>query len=879
MALEFFTQAYEAGKQSVQEALTPDPDFTHDEIKERQGIRKKITSSLNTILNTPIGQDVDGSSILIRNLPKDHKYWSTEDGELAKKRLKSYRKALKGKYETTYQELQYEPVWIDSLQKIHKAEMGSEWQGSNFALTEEYFERYNDFANSLTKTTYEGLTDSFWFSDFNEEQLNLVAQTYDTFHKTDMTGLGSRPLYEQSKDFIMQSGSDPTTLASIYFTGGLAKLGTTAIAPLVMKKLVADQIAKRALLAASMITSSGLGANISANLQVVQQRMEGVEDLDIDEGEVATVAAVSSLIPPFLSGVSKVASKVTPFIDDLIDLPRQMFRFLGSPAKTIWKDTARGRGAAGFGMLEAEEKAIIRGSTDTSTVDLSTQLIDDVVNPGTKAISDGFASLKYKDMPVAAQQQLRNIFAAFKVKNSNLEAGVYTKNLDAILSRMFHEADLDKFIIANKLANKPFEEWPTKILGGLRSKVSAQTWMDLRNEIYDIAQKQFTSTDGNKQVGNAFMKLYGDVKGVQQLSLANPGEVQLWNSLNKANTQFQSMLDGSPVGQYFARIKKFQDDAKRFTKNGDPHNTRIQMLNAEDESKELLEYLLHNKNAYTNLLKFKEGLNLVDQTSKNVQKAINNSTATDLKINAQRAEKNIAPLTVRDIIDKPATTDSYNQMMVIVKNELGNYLDQQAIQAAKVEGVAYAALDELISRPNGLKLITEIFPEQRAFYTGLQKLKQVLMDTVAKKSGQSVIINMTVARMAADLGTSAGGKFGGFAAPVATVPLLQRMRNTVGNARWQKAMADTINNNGQIPTWFSKFLKKTTGWSDKDISALQRDWSIIIYGTAVPKFDESIKESQKDIQAQRETPWSGWSLTDMYGKTTGDLKSMSMFSP
>ena len=878
MALGQLTNIYEVGKQSIQELLTPDPDFTLAEIKERQEIRKQTHSALSTVLDTPIGQDADGSSILIRNLPKDHEYWSTEDGQLAKKRLKSYRKALKGKYETTYQELQYDPVWIDSLQKIYKAEMGSEYQGSNFALTEDYFERYNDFANSLTKTTYEGLTDSFWFSDFNEEQLNLVAQTYDTFHKTDMTGLGSRPLYEQSKDFIMQSGSDPTTLASIYFTGGLAKFGTNAIAPLVVKKLITDQIKKRALMASAMTTSAGFGANISANLQMVEQRMEGVEDLDIDGGEVATVAAVSSLIPPAISGVSKIVSPIVPFVKDIADLPRQMFRFAGSPAKTMWKGSVRGRGAAGFGMLEAQEKAIIRGSTDRSAADFSTQLIDDVVNPATQAISDAFASLKYKDMPVAAQQQLRNIFAAFKIKNSNLESGVYTKNLDDIVSRMFNEADLDKFIIANKLANKPFEEWPTKILGGLRSKVSALTWMDLRNEIYDIAQKQFTSTDGNKQVGNAFMKLYGDIKGVQQLSLANPGEVQLWKSLNEVNTSFQSMLEKNPVGQYFGRIKKFQDDAKRFTNSGDPHNTRIQMLLAEDESKELLEYLLHNKKAYSNLLKFKEGLNLVDQSSKNVQKAINHSTATDLKINAQRAEKHIAPLTVRNIVDKPATTDSYSQMMVVIKNELGNYLEQESIKAAKVQGVAYAALDELISRPNGLKVITEIFPEQKVFYEGLQELKKVLMDQVAKKTGQSVIINMTVARMAADLGTTAGGTFGGFAAPVATVPLLQRLRNTVGNARWQKAMADTINNNMQIPTWFSKFLKKTTGWSDKDISALQRDWTIMVYGTAVPKFDESIKESQKDLQAQNPA-WSGWSLKDMYGSTTGTLRSASMFNP
>jgi hypothetical protein len=52
----------------------------------------------------------------------------------------------------------------------------------------------------------------------------------------------------------------------------------------------------------------------------------------------------------------------------------------------------------------------------------------------------------------------------------------------------------------------------------------------------------------------------------------------------------------------------------------------------------------------------------------------------------------------------------------------------------------------------------------------------------------------------------------------------------------------------------------------------------MVYGTAVPKFGESIKESQKDLQAQNPA-WSGWSLKDMYGSSTGTLRSASMFSP
>jgi hypothetical protein len=192
-----------------------------------------------------------------------------------------------------------------------------------------------------------------------------------------------------------------------------------------------------------------------------------------------------------------------------------------------------------------------------------------------------------------------------------------------------------------------------------------------------------------------------------------------------------------------------------------------------------------------------------------------------------------------------------------------------------MDSVPYAALDDMLTRRNGLDLLTEIFPESASFYKGLNDLKKVLLAKVEKKAGQSVIMNMTVARMASDLGTQAGGKFGGFAAPLASVPLLQRMRSIVGDSKWQRAMADTINNNGQIPTWFTKGLKKTTGMSDKAIAEMQRDWLTIIYGTAVPKNKESIDKNKAEMKKDFNK-----SLNEMYqGAETmfGGIKAVQPF--
>jgi len=867
--------------------VTPDEDFSREKINERKIKRTTHQKGEDETLNKIIGVNEDGADLIVGDLDKKHPYWTTAEGKDDRTYLKDVRKLLDGKLEMTYQELPQDEEWVQSIKKIYKAEHGSEWQGSDKQITEDYFEKFNDFQNALGKTTYEGLTDSFWFSEFEDKDLKLLNQTFDTFHRVDATGKGSRPLFQQVTDFVLQSGTDLTTLATMYFTGGAAALASKYAAPLVMKNIVSKTIANRASrIAGASVVSSVMGADISLNQQMVQNQMEGEqdvtffgEDATIDKSEIASMAAIAGAIPPFLEGASALVSKALPFVDDLLDVPRQSLRFITSPLKQTLKNTDRGRGAAGFGMLEAQQKAVVRGGNQYAAIDLRDQLVDDVINPANQAIQSGFASLKYVDMTAQSQQKVRNLFAEFKINTQGIdEKVVNTTELNRLMSLMFDEKTLDQFVISNNLGKFNANKWPskfnnTKIGGGLKGNASAETYVALRNEVYDLAQT--AGKAGNKSLKKKFMTLYNDIKAIQKNSLANPGEVSLWNSLNKANNEFKTMLENNPVGQKFAIVKEHKDLAKRAEKNGNIPEMEQQLVNAEVESQKLLDFVLTDKSAYQRLMQFKLGLSSVDKSSKNVQLAINASNKADAKTNIARLEKNQIPMAIRNDLAEPATANSYATLMKSLKGELGEYFERQTISATKNNTTPYDAIDDLLSQKDGVALLSELFPESASFYKGLDELKKILLRQVEKKSGQSVIMNMTIARMASDLGSQAGGKWGGFTAPLVSVPLLQRMRVITGDSKWQKAMAQTINNGGQIPTRFTQMIKATTNMSDKAIAEMQRDWLTIIYGTAGPKNIESIEKNKTEIKRDFNK-----SLNEMYqGAETmlGGIKPISRY--
>lgn len=841
--------------------------FSEEEMLEREKRRTQLADGIKEVNNSQTGMvDNTNRPILVNELLEDpeNEWWNSEQGKQSKRRLKIYRGYLKGKYETTYQELPRNKKWVHSIRSIYEAENGKEFEGTDYQLTENYFEKFNSFANRITSTTFKGLNDNFFFSDFDENNLRLTTAAYDIFHKTDMSGDGSRPLYEQSKDFLIQSGTDPATILSLYMTGGLAKLGTSAIAPLVMKEMVKNQISKRALLASSSFTSALVGGNIDVNLQMVNQRLAGEEEINIDKSQVLTTSLISGAIPSVLQGTSAALSPIVPFIDSLAQVPQKIMTAAGTPIKSFYKNRIKGEGAAAFNMLENLQTKIIRTSKDSSKNDMSTILVDGVLNPANKTIQDGFNSLKYIDMPVSAQAKLRNIIASHKIKNPN---AILDAEVERLLLTMYDEKALNKYIKNNNLGLVNVNKLPNaQIPGSLKGSNSATTFSELKQAIWEA--RQIAVKDGNKTIGKQFMQLYNKINDVQVMSLANPGEKVLWSSLNKANSEFNLIMETNEVGKFFPRIKELKDKASTFSKNGNQSSAQELLGEADKVSGQLLNYLLHDKNALINLKQLKLGLDKVDEIGGNVKNAINASNNADRRLNFKRAEKNQTQMEIRPDIKESPTANSYNQILKTVKDELGTYLEQESV---KGQGIAYAALDQLTSKRDGFKMLKLLFPENAKFYDDLAVIKKVLQGRVEKKSGQSVIINMTVARMAGDLGGNVGGKFGSMAAPIASVPILAKFREELGNPAWQKAMLDTVKNEGRVPTWFKSFLKASgnkmtpnkVAWTDKQVADLVEEWGVMFQGTVIVKNKENIDEEIRDEDGE-DSLISGLSLKDLY---------------
>ena len=230
-------------KDQALDIVTPDEDFSREKINERKIKRTTHLKGEDETLNKIIGVNEDGADLIVGDLDQKHPYWTTAEGKDDRTYLKDVRKLLDGKLEMTYQELPQDEEWVQSIKKLYQAEHGSVWQGSDKQITEDYFEKFNDFQNALGKTTYQGLTDNFWFSEFEDKDLKLVNQTFNTFHKVDATGKGSRPLFQQVTDFVLQSGTDLGTLATLYFTGGTSALASKYAAPLVMKNIISETVA------------------------------------------------------------------------------------------------------------------------------------------------------------------------------------------------------------------------------------------------------------------------------------------------------------------------------------------------------------------------------------------------------------------------------------------------------------------------------------------------------------------------------------------------------------------------------------------------------------------------------------------------------------
>ena len=102
--------------------------FSEEEIEERAKRRIQLEDGIKEVNSSQTGMvDNTNRPILVKELLTDpeNEWWDSELGKQSKQRLKRYRGFLKGKYETTYQELPYDKKWIHSIRSIYEAENGN----------------------------------------------------------------------------------------------------------------------------------------------------------------------------------------------------------------------------------------------------------------------------------------------------------------------------------------------------------------------------------------------------------------------------------------------------------------------------------------------------------------------------------------------------------------------------------------------------------------------------------------------------------------------------------------------------------------------------------------------------------------------------------
>ena len=98
--------------------------FSEEEMVEREKRRIQLEDGIKEVNNSQTGMvDNTNRPILVNELLEDpeNEWWNSEQGKQSKRRLKNYRSFLKGKYETTYQELPRNKKWVHSIRSIYEA--------------------------------------------------------------------------------------------------------------------------------------------------------------------------------------------------------------------------------------------------------------------------------------------------------------------------------------------------------------------------------------------------------------------------------------------------------------------------------------------------------------------------------------------------------------------------------------------------------------------------------------------------------------------------------------------------------------------------------------------------------------------------------------
>lgn len=871
----------------TKDVITPEGAFSEEESSERAEQRSILRQGIQSIMSRYKGNedpawDSEQGQI---DLEKIKKYKKALSGDLEitydeltwdKPFIRDARAMYKAEFGFDFRESDAR-LKDYVFSRFNSVEQNIGMTAGNLVFDNMFYQDFDNDELQATANAYKTFSEVDWTGkgsrDFGSQAIDFFGNTikdpamYGTGYTAGWLAKGARLLGR--KAFSKQISDNIAGLIGISaYTGTLGGTQSANIQNVQQDLGVRDDIS-----VGQIATSTALAAALPVGIRSIGKG--GVLLSDYTQAEFGhTIPILRRNIASWMRNVQST-------------IPRPFFSGYGRGVTTLEKEggTIKGKEAAMIGVIKDIEAKIIAGhSTRTAGSDFYKALTDDVINPMNEKIQRGYQNLTYNSIDkegykrigeavkklldenktnpsFAIQGKLKELYdlivptkqiAKNKQKIKDYDAAMVkykqefqeATELQARLNKEALEKDFDwatntrpeapqvKFPVKPKPHNikDPVEE------ALLKAESVDDVFRQIRTTIY--GQEQGAYGQGDFITSQAYKELYKIFKVEQRNFLNSKGDKLAWDALQTATGDFKNALHNLPIGKEFEKILHFHKLANTARSTGATGNATAFDLQAQEEAGNLLNYIINNKNSLIHLKQFESVLQNIDNrtthvmnarsagqtaalqkemeiayTKKDFEKFPDLQKIDTLELDGQLRSNFIKDYAKEFALNSNRAMESYPALLEIIKSSLGRKLETEGVES----------IAKILNKDDGFELIGYMFPNMKKDLSNIEKLGQYLDKHVAPKHSQSVIVNMTVARAAQDIGAATIGEKGSGSFVLTAFYGMQRWRNLINNKNFQKAMVDAINNNGRLPTRTQFRLERQLGFDAEAIRNFQDD--------------------------------------------------------
>jgi len=871
----------------TKDVITPEGAFSEEESSERAEQRSIFRQGIQSIMSRYKGNedpawDSEQGQI---DLEKIKKYKKALSGDLEitydeltwdKPFIRDARAMYKAEFGFDFRESDAR-LKDYAFSRFNSVEQNIGMTAGNLVFDNMFYQDFDNDELQATANAYKTFSEVDWTGkgsrDFGSQAIDFFGNTikdpamYGTGYTAGWLAKGARLLGR--KAFSKQISDNIAGLIGISaYTGTLGGTQSANIQNVQQDLGVRDDIS-----VGQIATSTALAAALPVGIRSIGKG--GVLLSDYTQAEFGhTIPILRRNIASWMRNVQST-------------IPRPFFSGYGRGVTTLEKEggTIKGKEAAMIGVIKDIEAKIIAGhSTRTAGSDFYKALTDDVINPMNEKIQRGYQNLTYNSIDkegykrigeavkklldenktnpsFAIQGKLKELYDLIvptkqiaknkqKIKDYDAAMVKYKKEfqeateLQARLNKEALEKDFDW--ATNTRPEAPQVKFPVKPkphnikdpVGEalLKAESVDDVFRQIRTTIY--GQEQGAYGQGDFITSQAYKELYKIFKVEQRNFLNSKGDKLAWDALQTATGDFKNALHNLPIGKEFEKILHFHKLANTARSTGATGNATAFDLQAQEEAGNLLNYIINNKNSLIHLKQFESVLQNIDNrtthvmnarsagqtaalqkemeiayTKKDFEKFPDLQKIDTLELDGQLRSNFIKDYAKEFALNSNRAMDSYPALLEIIKSSLGRKLETEGVES----------IAKILNKDDGFELIGYMFPNMKKDLSNIEKLGQYLDKHVAPKHSQSVIVNMTVARAAQDIGAATIGEKGSGSFVLTAFYGMQRWRNLINNKNFQKAMVDAINNNGRLPTRTQFRLERQLGFDAEAIRNFQDD--------------------------------------------------------